>query len=85
MEAGNYRFITLMTCIWGKFIKFIKIEKIWKQMVETTPAEQSQTAAAAASSGTTAIPEFKLPEEMTSLHDLRLLHKATEEIIRVRS
>ena len=56
-------------------------------MVETTSAgaEQSQTAAAAASSGTTAIPEFRLPEEMDSLHDLRQLHKATEEIIRVRS
>ena len=55
-------------------------------MVETIPAgaEQSQTAAAA-SSGTTAIPEFRLPEEMNSLHDLRQLHKATEEIIRVRS
>ena len=32
--------------------------------------------------GTTPIPECKLPAEMSSLHDLRALHKAMEEIVR---
>ena len=35
-----------------------------------------------ATAGTTKLPEFKLPAEMSSLHDLRGLHKAMEEIIR---
>ena len=35
--------------------------------------------------GTTPIPEFKLPLEMQSLHDLRALHKANEDIVRVRT
>ena len=39
----------------------------------------------AAQCGTTPIPEFKLPAEISSLHDLRSLHKCTEEIIRLRS
>lgn len=34
--------------------------------------------------GTTALPEFKLPPEMSSLHDLRALHKANEELVRLR-
>lgn len=34
--------------------------------------------------GTTALPEFKLPPEMGSLHDLRALHKANEELVRLR-
>ena len=42
-------------------------------------------AMAGAMSGTTPIPEFKLPAEMGSANDLRNLHKATEEIIRLRS
>lgn len=35
--------------------------------------------------GTTPLPEFKLPAEMNSLHDLRALHKAMEEIVRQRT
>ena len=34
--------------------------------------------------GTTAIPEFKLPEEMQSLHNLRALNKAMKELTRLR-
>ena len=35
--------------------------------------------------GTPPTPECKLPAEMSSLHDLRALHKAMEEIVRQRT
>ena len=34
--------------------------------------------------GTTKVPEFKLPDEMQSLHNLRSLHKAMEDLTRLR-
>lgn len=46
---------------------------------------ETQDTDATGAAGTTPIPECKLPAEMGSLHDLRALHKAMEEIVRQRT